>query len=125
MIGNNIDGFVDIDVIEFQNFKDLKSRLPKLLYNIECAGEWNIRLYQITKPYKIIKKYGYFKTPSHGKFILEHSYMDYPIKLMQFLPNKIHIICSSLEIIENWNAKSNEDFLNYEIDVEVVNIFML
>ena len=51
--------------------------------------------------------------------------MDYPIKLIQFLPNKIQIICSSLEIIENWNAKSNEDFLNYEIDVEVVNIFML
>ena len=34
------------------------------------------------------------------------------------------MICSSLEVIENWNAKSNDHFLNYEIDVEVKTIFI-
>jgi hypothetical protein len=124
LVGNNIDGFVDIDIEEFQNFEDLKSRLPLLLSNLECRGEWNVKLYQITKPYRILKKYGYYKTPSHGKILLEHSYMDYPIKSIHFLPNKIQLICSCLEVIENWNAKSNEDFLNYEIDVEVKTIFI-
>lgn len=124
LIGNTIDGYVTIDIEELHNFEDLKSRLPTLLYTIECAGEWDIKLFQITKPYRIIKKYGYNKTPSHGKILLEHSYMDYPIKSVHFLPNKIQIICSCLEVIENWNAKSNEDFLNYEIDVAVKTIFI-
>jgi len=43
---------------------------------------------------------------------------------MNFKPNKIQIIVFSLEVIENWEAKSNEDFLNYEIDVEVKTIFI-
>jgi hypothetical protein len=124
LVGNTIDGFVTIDIEEFHNFEDLKSRLPILLSTIECRGEWNVKLFQITKPYRIIKKYGYFKTPSHGKLILEYSYMDYPIKSVNFLPNKIQMICSSLEVIENWDANSNEDFLNYGIDVEVRNIFI-
>ena len=124
LIGNNIDGYVNIDIKEFQNFNELRSILPLLLSNLECSGEWNVKLFQITKPYKIIKKYGYFKTPSHGKLILEHSYMDYPIKSINFLPNKIQIVGSALEVIENWNATSNEDYLNYEIDVEVKNIFI-
>ena len=34
------------------------------------------------------------------------------------------MICSSLKVIENWNAESNEDFLNYAIDVEVRNILI-
>lgn len=49
--------------------------------------------------------------------------MDYPLKSLHFLPNKIQTIGSSLEVIENWNAKSNEDFLNYEIDVAIKTIF--
>jgi hypothetical protein len=124
LVGNNIDGFVGIDLVEFENFEDLKSRLPLLLYNLECRSEWNVKLYQITKPYKILKKYGYYKTPSHGELLLEYSYMDHPIKSLQFLPNKIQMICSSLEVIENWEAKSNEDFLNYGIDVEVRTVFI-
>lgn len=56
--------------------------------------------------------------------ILEHSYMDHRMKSFEFLPNKIQIVGCYLEIIENWNAKSNKDFLNYEIDVEVTTIFI-
>lgn len=50
--------------------------------------------------------------------------MDYQIKSVEFLANKIQIVGCSLEVIENWEAKSNEDFLNYEIDVEVTTMFI-
>ncbi len=125
LVGNNIDGFVGIDLVEFENFEDLKSRLPLLLSNLESWGEWELKLYQVTKPYRIIKKYGYFKTPSRGKLLLEYSYMDYQIKSVEFLANKIQIVGCNLEVIENWEAKSNEDFLNYAIDVEVRTVFIL
>ena len=124
LLGNNIDGFVDIKMEEFENFEDLKSRLPQLLFDIECWGEWKLALYQITKPFRIIRKYGYFKTPSRGKLILEYTYMDYPLRSIEFLPNKIQMVCSYLEVIENWKAKSNEDFLNYKIDVEVKTVYI-
>ncbi len=125
LVGNNIDGFVGIDLVEFENFEDLKSRLPLLLSNLECWGEWELKLFQVTKPYSIIKKYGYFKTPSRGKLLLEYSYMDYQIKSVEFLANKIQIVGCNLEVIENWDAKSDEDFLNYEIDVKVRTVFIL
>jgi hypothetical protein len=51
--------------------------------------------------------------------------MDHPMKSLNFFPNKIKMICSSIEVIENWNAKSNEYFLNYGIDVEVTTVFVL
>jgi len=47
-----------------------------------------------------------------------------PLRSIAFLPHKIQMRCSYLEVIENWNAKSNEDFLNYEIDVQVRNIYI-
>ena len=124
LLGNNIDGYVDIKIEEFKNFEDLKSRLPKMLLNIESWGEWELNLYQITKPFRIIKKYGYFKTPSRGKLILKHSYMEHRMKSISFLPHKIQIVGCYLETIENWEAKSNEDFLNYKIDGEVRNIYI-
>ena len=124
LLGNNIDGYVSVKKIEFENFENLKEKLPEILIKLECNGEWNVSLYQITKPYKIIKKYGYFITPSHGKLIFAHSYMDYPIKAINFLQNKIQLVGSTMEIIENWEAKSDEDFLNYEIDVDIINILI-
>lgn len=94
-----------------------------MLLNLESWGEWELKLYQITKPYRIIRKYDYFKTPSRGKLLLEYSYMDYQIKSIEILPHKIQIVGSYLEVIENWEATSNEDFLNYAVDVEVRNIY--
>ena len=35
------------------------------------------------------------------------------------------MVYSYLQVIEKWNTKSNEDFLNYEIDVEVTTIYIL
>jgi hypothetical protein len=122
LIGNNIDGIVDVDQISFNNFEELKLKLPGILVNIECSGEWDLKLYQVQKNFKISKKYGYYKVPSSGKLILQHSYMDYPVKSFEFSNHRLEIIGSHMEIIENWNAKSNEDFLNYEIAVEVKTI---
>lgn len=41
-----------------------------------------------------------------------------------FLPIKIQIVGCYMEVIENWNTKKDEDFLNYEIDVEVRTIYI-
>jgi len=123
LIGNNIDGRVDVDIVNFNNFEELKLSLPAILVNLECSGEWNLKLYQVPQQFKIIKKYGYYKVPSRGKLIFEHSYMDYHIKSVDFNGIKMEIIGSYMDIIENWDAKSDEDFLNYEIDIEVKTIF--
>ena len=123
LIGNNIDGRADVDMVNFNNFEELKSNLPKILTKLESFGEWDIKLYQVKKLFKIIKKYGYYKVPNRGRLIFEHSYMDYHIKSVQFNEHKMEIIGSSMDIIENWDAKSDEDFLNYEIDIEVKTIF--
>jgi len=77
LVGNNIDGYIDIDIIGFENFIDVESRLLSILSNLECRGEWDVKLYQIEKPYRIYKKYGYYKYPTKSKLIYEHSYMNF------------------------------------------------
>jgi hypothetical protein len=122
LIGNSIDGGIDTDIISFIDFKELQSKLPSILVNLEHFGEWDLKLYQVAKPYKIIKKYGYYKVPNSGRLIFEHNYMDYHINSVQFQNDNMEIIGSYMEITENWNAKSDEDFLNYEIDIAVKTI---
>ena len=46
------------------------------------------------------------------------------MKSISFLPHKIQIVGCYLETIENWQTKKHEDFLNYEIDLEVRNIYI-
>lgn len=122
LIGNNIDGYVSLNIIIFHDFEDLKLRLPEIFYNLEYFGEWHLKLYQVSNTFKIIKKYGYYKVPNFGKLIFEHSYMDLHIKKIVFTENKMEIIGLEMNINENWNAKSNEDFLNYEIDIDIKTI---
>lgn len=50
--------------------------------------------------------------------------MDHPIRSLEFLPTKIQMICFDLEVIENWEATSKEDFLNYAVAVEVRTVFI-
>jgi hypothetical protein len=50
--------------------------------------------------------------------------MEHRMKSIEFLPNKIQIAGCYLEVIENWNTQKREEFLNYEIDVEVRNIYI-
>ena len=43
LIGNNIDGNVSLDSITFNDFEDLKLRLPQIFYTLEYSGEWEDR----------------------------------------------------------------------------------
>ena len=44
LIGNNIDGMVDFNFREFDNFKKLSDELLNILSNLKCCGEWDISL---------------------------------------------------------------------------------
>lgn len=123
LLGNNIDGYVNVQNVLFTNYADVILRLPKILYNLECSGEWDLKLYQIKDGYQIVKKYGYYKVPKRGKLIYQHSYMDYPVKQMNFFKTKIEITCAFAECSENREAKENEDFVNYEVDIEFTRIY--
>jgi len=76
LIGNNIDGFVNIDVVEFENFDEVKMKLPSIVKSLKFEGEWNLSLYQIPDNFKIKHLYGYYIVPQKGKLILELSYMN-------------------------------------------------
>jgi|GEM_PF-3844646 len=121
LIANPIDGFINVGIIEFKSFEDLSNNLLKIFLELECFGEWDIKIYQTKKPYKILKKYGYYKYPSNGKLILKHSYMYLPIRNINFKKGLIEIIGSEIEVKENWENE-HEDFLDYEIDLEIIKI---
>lgn len=124
LVGNNIDGWVDIDFVEFDNFEDLKSKFSNLICNINCTGEWDLKLYEVPNSYILIKKFGYYKEPEQGALIFEHNYMSYPIKKVIFLENKIQFVGLLFDTTENWHDETN-DFLNIEIDVDIINLYLL
>jgi len=121
MIGNNIDGSVDFDFREFQNFKELSTDLLGIFSNLKCCGEWDINLYQVKKPYRIWQKYGYYRYPSNGKLILRHSYMDCPVKEIKFNDKEIIFIGSLLDVTENWH-NPDEDFHQYDLSLEITKL---
>ena len=75
LIGNKIDGFVDVGIVEFKNFNEVKSVLPQIIKTIEFGGEWDLKLYEIPKVLKIKKLYGYYKVPFNGKLVFTLDYM--------------------------------------------------
>lgn len=121
LIGNNIDGRVNFTFREFINFKELQDELLGILGNLECCGEWNISLYQVKKPYKLWKKYEYYKYPSNGKLIFEHSYMNCPIREIIFEDNEIIFIGTELDVSENWHDEC-KDFYQYDLSLEVIKL---
>jgi hypothetical protein len=76
LMGNNIDGFVNVDIIEFENFEVVKSQLPNIIKNLKNEGEWDLKLYQIDTQLKIKHLYEYYRVPNKGKLILALSYMN-------------------------------------------------
>ncbi len=89
LIGNNIDGHVNFDFKEFQNFNDLKIELPDILLNLRGEGEWTVCLYQVKENYKLRKKYNYFRVPVSGKELYEYNYMDDTLRNVSFLKDSI------------------------------------
>lgn len=79
-IGNEIDGRLFCqDFHEFENFEELKEKLPDILKSIKGEGEWAFDLYQVPDNYRIWNRWGYYSYPNRGKSVLKHSYMNYSI----------------------------------------------
>ena len=122
LIGNNIDGSVNFEFSEFDCFEQVKEKLPQILFNIKGYGEWNLSLYQVDNEYKITKKYGYYKYPKKGKLLFSHTYMNLPIKDIQFKNNEIIFIGCQLDVEENWNTE--EVFFEKDLMIEVTKLIL-
>lgn len=109
LIGNNIDGRVNVWTEEFQNFEEVKQNLPKIFKELDFEGEWTLKLYQVPDNYAIHHRYGYYKVPSRGKLVLEYSYMVAGDEIEIFITNKmIHIASISRSIDRYWKPVGEE-----------------
>jgi len=113
LIGNNIDGWVDIDIIKFDTFQEVIENMPSLLENFTCDGEWNLTFYQVPENYKILKRYGYYNYPSNGKVVFELTYDRFPLQRIKvYIDNSlIHFSLIDKEVVENWFIE-DKDFLD-------------
>jgi len=140
VLGNNIDGFVNIGHEEFENWEDFTNRFPEIYRNIRFAGEWSLNIYQVPDDYRIKYQYGYFKVPNKGKIIAEIGYMEIVGHHMDvFISNAIiHFQSRTLDSTENWDhdfdtvinidydndIESDKDFVDSEIYEQYLTIFL-
>lgn len=68
LIGNNIDGFVRFGIQEFENFEEVKKKLPKIIEELKYEGEWKLSLYQVADNYRISYQYEYYRVLPEYKF---------------------------------------------------------
>lgn len=110
LIGNNIDGWVDIGIVNFDSFQEVIENLPSLLENFSCSGEWNLTFYQVPDNYNIKQKYGYYNYPSKGRVIFEITYDRYPLQRIKvYIDNSlIHFCFIDKEVDENWEEEERE-----------------
>lgn len=120
LIANNIDGRVNFNFCEFNDFEDVKNKLPQILLDTKGEGEWDMKLYQVPDNYRIAMKYEYYRHPNRGKLIYCHSYMDSPIKKIIFNKGHIIIVGLYLEIEENW--LSEDIFYEKDVMIEIKKI---
>lgn len=114
LIGNKIDGYLNIDVQEFKNFEEVKKELPNLIRTLDFGGEWNLSFYQVPDKFMINLKWNYFSIPSKGKKIFELSYMNVYSEIEVFLSNSlIQFSFSETEALED--EESIDPKLNFEI----------
>lgn len=114
LIGNNIDGFVDVNIVEFEHFDDVKSRLPDLVKNMDYAGEWDLKLYQIDGILEIKRLYDYYRIPRKGKLILELSYMNIGGKTEVFITDAVIHFRSFSEF---YISDEKEDEIEVNLDI--------
>lgn len=114
LIGNNIDGHVNVKVIEFAQFQDAMNELPGIFRVLEFGGEWNLSFYQVPDNFSIKHLYGYYKVPRKGKKVFEFSYMQAgENNEIHVTPALIHISCTTKDIQENWD--DDADHMDFEI----------
>lgn len=125
LIGNNIDGRVNVWTEVFQNYDEVKNRLPEIFESLEFEGEWTLKIYQIPDNFSIHHKYGYYKVPSKGRLVLDYSYMVAGDQIEISISNTlIHVSSISKSKDAYWKPKDGEtDNLNvYEeyITIELI-----
>ncbi len=109
LIGNDIDGRVNVATETFQNYEEVKMKLPAIFKNLEFEGEWSLKLYQVPDNYSIQTKYGYYIIPSKGKLVLDYSYMVAGDSIEISLSNAfIHISSISKSKDRYWQTKNGE-----------------
>ena len=110
LIGNNIDGRVNVWTEAFENFEKVKSKLPEIFSNLEYEGEWTLKLYQVPDKYAIHHKYGYYKVPSRGRLVFEYSYMVEGEDIEFCITNSlIHVSSTSKYKGATWHTKKGEE----------------
>lgn len=82
LVGNSMDGFVNVQLRTFDCFEEVIKSLPRIINDLAFYGKWDICLYQVPSHYRVIEKPKYYKIPDKGKriFKLDHliatSFMD-------------------------------------------------
>lgn len=104
LIGHKIDGRLSFKFQEFACYEYAMLEVPKILNDINFAGEWDIQFYQVPDDYKLKTLWGYYEVPVKGKLIFEFSYMT----AAQFIDvtmnhNFIHFSCISRDFTEIWD----------------------
>lgn len=119
LIGNNIDGYVDIGVVEFNHFQEVIEQLPTLLEKMECSGEWDLKFFQVPDSYKICEKYEYYRYPSRGRLIFELRYDRVPLEIIQVsIDNSmIYFGLINKDVEEDWDSEEDEE--DYFIDLNL------
>lgn len=125
VLGNNIDGFVNIKQEEFKDWADLMQRFPEMYRNLKFAGEWSLNIYQVPDDYKIKYQYGYFMVPKKGKMIADIGYMQVAGKKLDvFISNgMLHFNSRSADTTNNY-YKGIEDLKGTIIYEEFLTIIL-
>lgn len=76
LVGNAIDGTLNLGIIKYNDFEQLRKRLFIDLSSIEATGEWDVKLYQVQPNTRLHNRWGYYHYPKPAKQILKYSYMN-------------------------------------------------
>jgi hypothetical protein len=125
LIGNNIDGKVNVDVVKFNDFEEVKIMLPRIFENLYCEGEWEMHLYQVPEKWSIRNKYGYYKIPSKGKMVFEFSYMNAGERNQIFITNTIIHIATLTKYFDQYWKENNGDPYHFKISEEYITVELI
>lgn len=123
LIGNNVDGFVNVRIVEFENFEEVKKKLPSIIKSLKFEGEWNLSLYQIPENLIIKHLYGYYMVPKSGKLILELSYMNVCRNLNIFITDAIiHVFSTTGILLDSYG--NNSEIAKDQIFEEYITVLL-
>lgn len=71
LIGNSINGYVNVKVKEFNCYEEVIQNLPRIINDLAFYGNWDLTLYQVTRVYKLEEKPKKYFFPKNGKKIFQ------------------------------------------------------